>query len=33
MNKEYYLKVTKRLREVMRRKRSDMWWGNVVAPS
>jgi hypothetical protein len=33
VNKKYYLKVMKRLREVMRRKRPDMWWGKVAAPS
>jgi len=27
VNKEYYLKVMKRLREAMKRKRSDLWRG------
>jgi hypothetical protein len=33
VNKEYYLKVMNRLREEMRRKRSDLWRGKMVAQS
>jgi hypothetical protein len=33
VNKEYYLEVRKRLREAMGRKRPDLWWGKVDAPS
>jgi hypothetical protein len=33
VNKEYYLKVMKRLIEAMRRESPDLWWGKVIAPS
>jgi hypothetical protein len=31
VKKQYSLKVMERLRMAVRRKRPDLWWGNVVA--
>jgi hypothetical protein len=33
VNKEYFLKVKKRLRGAVRRKRPDLWRGKMVAAS